>query len=584
MLQTDCFPVDLTFAFMDSEGFVGDSAAAQITVKLDASEKAGSICLSELRIHFGSNFRNLQISHAESTNDVFSTLNELREEHDPSHPMAKSLHCTADLRLSPGQVRIYNVSIPLREADLLNATEASVLLKGKGASLEYLYSRPTDIAAQTWFLQSGDNTITRVRSQKSVITVLPKPPKMQITIPNLRECYTGENVVLQVDLANEEDENADVSLEAKMQNDEGLEVSLSWHADDDEATRSTDGSLPIGAMPASKCLTHRLAFTAPSEFSSYTLTVTAVYRLASSSDADPPVSKTLTLEVPFVSPFEANYDFAPRLHAEDYPDFFSLPEPPVDSENDNQPAQGIEQRWCLISRIASFASNAEALVIESTLVVVNKVTGNVKCAPDDGHHDSEASPMVVEAQGMVNVSHILNTRRMSLEDRRAASLDLSLAVKWRRQDTAPGTTTTLLLPIPRLTVPAAEPRVLCTKERSGDDPDIVAIHYTIENPSMHFLNLSMTMEASNDFAFSGPKFRSVSLTPMSRARLSYNILVFEKGDDEGVVEVNGQRGRWIMPMLRVTDPYFNRALRVLDAQDGVTSDERGNVGIWIEAK
>ena len=563
---------------------MGDSTAAQITVRLDASEKAGPICLSELRVHFGSNFRNLQISHEESTNDIFSTLNKLREEHDPSHPMAKSLHCAADLRLSPGQIRIYNVSIPLREADLLNATEASILLKGKSASLEYLYSRPTDIAAQTWFLQSGDDAITRIRSQKSVITVLPKPPKMQITIPNLRECYTGENAVLQVDLANEEDENADVSLEAKMRNDEGLEVSLSWHANGEEAKGSADGSLPIGSMPASECLTHRLAFTAPSEFSNYTLTVTAVYRLASSSDADPPVSKTLTLDIPFVSPFEANYDFAPRLHAEDYPDFFSVPEVPVEAENDEQPAQGIEQRWCLISRIASFASNAEALVIDSTSVVVNKVTGNMKCLPDMSHHDSKASPMVVEAQGMVNVSHILNTRRMSLEDRRATSLDLSLAVNWRRRDTAPGTTTTLLLPVPRLTVPAAEPRVLCTRERSEDNPDVVAIHYTIENPSMHFLNLSMTMEANNDFAFSGPKFRSISLTPMSRTRLSYNTLVFEKEDDESLVEMDGRRGRWIMPMLRVSDPYFNRALRVLDAEDGVTSDGRGNVGIWIEAK
>ena len=215
--------------------------------------------------------------------------------------------------------------------------------------------------------------------------------------------------------------------------------------------------------------------------------------------------------------------------------------------------------------------------------MINKVTSNTVCILD-GVGEGTSQPKTVEARGTVNVAHVMDTRRFSVEDRRMSALDMSLAINWRRQDSPAESSTTTLLAVPNLTIPTAEPRVLCTAQTLDGDTDTMTISYMIENPSIHFLNFTLTMEASNAFAFSGSKFRSVSLTPMSRVRVQYNILVYEVESEDKMTEVEGQSGWWIWPMLRVTDPYFNRSLRVLDAGDGITSDDRGNIGIWIAAK
>lgn len=64
--------------------------------------------------------------------------------------------------------------------------------------------------------------------------------------------------------------------------------------------------------------------------------------------------------------------------------------------------------------------------------------------------------------------------------------------------------------------------------------------YTLENPTSHFLMFDLTMEASEEFAISGPKLKSCNILPMSRQTVSYNLLPMMKGE-------------WISPQLRVVD-------------------------------
>lgn len=536
-----------------------------------------------MRINFGNNFRSLHIAHVEGSEDqVFSLLTDMREDHDPSHPMAKTLHYNTDLRLRPGQMRVYDVSIPLREADNFNVTSASITLSQPGATLEYLYTQPADLTSPVWLLRSRDSIISNriCRAEPSTITVLPKPPKMQIKILDFKEQYfTNERMVLEVEIANEEEEEADVKVDAKAEDEAGSLLNVSWCSDSDQASTGSDiSTLQIQKLPASKSSINRIILPPPSDPTTLKTTITTIYRLASSPDVETPFSKSLSLDVTFVSPFEANYDFGSRLHPEEYPNFFSLSGNSVSITKGDRKPEGVEQSWCLTSRIASFAS--ETLVMESTSIVVNKVTSNAVCLPEAKPHQA---PITIDARGMVSASHVLNTRKYSLEDRRVSALDLALAIKWRRQGSPEGQTTTTLLAIPNLAIPHAEPRVLCTVEQSDEDSDWRTIKYTVENPSMHFLNFTLTMEASDEFAFSGSKFRSISMTPMSRVAVEYNILVFEHDNEEQLTTVNGERGRWVSPVLRVMDPYFNRALRILDGGEGVMSDEGGNIGIWVAA-
>lgn len=92
---------------------------------------------------------------------------------------------------------------------------------------------------------------------------------------------------------------------------------------------------------------------------------------------------------------------------------------------------------------------------------------------------------------------------------------------------------------------------------------------------MHFLTFTATMEASDQFAFSGPKSVAVQLVPLSRHTVRYNLLCTATS---GPGSVSGSAGptRWIQPQLVVVDAYFNKTLRVLPTE-GMRADKKGIV-------
>ena len=128
--------------------------------------------------------------------------------------------------------------------------------------------------------------------------------------------------------------------------------------------------------------------------------------------------------------------------------------------------------------------------------------------------------------------------------------------------------TTSSLGVKPFPVSMGEPRVLASA--IGDDtlPGMIYLDYTIENPSMHFLTFSFTMEASEQFAFSGPKTTVIQLVPLSRHTVRYNLLSFKQG-------------LWIQPQLVVVDTYFKKTLRVLSTE-GMRSDKKG-ILVWVDA-
>lgn len=516
------------------------------------------------------------INHSDNATQSLSTELKVEEEHDPAHPMAKGLLTDANLTFKPGQLRVFNLTIPLRDPDSFGATGASLVLKTSGATLEHVLSRPTDISSSNWWLHSEDKLLRKQipRAEPNTIQVLPKPPKVQLRITNLKEQYfIGEKVALNIQILNEEAEEVNAYVHAEGQDNAEISLQLAWK---DNTNNDANDTLQIGKMMANGSQSRMLEFKAPLQLSEYTLKLEVNYRLA--SDPETPVTKTLESVIPFVSPFEANYDFGPRLHTGAYPDYFSLPDISEDDKEQSKPARGISQRWCLTSRVVSFS--AEPLLVEATRLVVNRVTSNAVCEVEDSSEPQKVS-RTMALKDMMDIPHILAVRKLTLEDRRPSALELSLAVTWRRQDASDDDTTTTMLAVPSMTIPSAEPRVLCTASiPSNTEDEAITVSYTLENPSMHFLTFNLTMEANDLFAFSGSKHRAVSLTPMSRLQVDYRLLVYPVEED-ALTERQGQKGHWVWPALRVVDAYFQKTLRVLDAGDGVQSDDRGGVGIWI---
>lgn len=383
---------------------------------------------------------------------------------------------------------------------------------------------------------------------------------------------------------------------------------------------------PLGTVPSGASAKRTFTFPSPSVPADCAIEITAHYHLV--SDPETPIAKPIVTEMPVISPFRTSFDFSPRVHPERWPDYFSLPEQEITSQEESkEQVLGITQRWCLTVAIVGMGPGT--VEIEGWELPVLGVAGGVLATVVETGNDGNAELL----QGATaELQFIIDVQKLSLEDRRSASVDVSLSLRWRRKDVSgdrPSLINTTSLPVPRLPIPGSEPRVLAalvspppvpaplqsppgsppvtklTRVRTASTaasmlsptlpnasaiPGVVHLEYTLENPTNYFLTFNVVMEANEEFAFSGPKQTSLQLLPVSRVSLHYRLFTFKVDDvaqkREKKVEfqqdggVSAEGGIWVRPGLRVVDRYFNKTLRVSSGSEGIAVDKTGLM-VWV---
>ncbi|PWY81793.1 hypothetical protein BO70DRAFT_315091 [Aspergillus heteromorphus CBS 117.55] len=589
--------VTASFVFQKSEGNVGEPLQGQLVIKSCGQSSAKPIRFSEIKVVFEGCLRpiKLQSDHnliADSTTPCTSMSPSLRDPSKAEGPSSiqsptsglTALTGIADLAIGPSQTKVYDLTCIPREAG--ESRVASITLAIEEENFD-LASAITDLSPrESYWWQRTSKGLSRRRVGKGRDTgrckILPKPPKIRIELLNLRETYyTNEHIILNVAIHNEEDEPADVSVETRLFGRPESAAKIRWfgekgslEAHGSGESTPTEGishyiKRPIGVMERSSHREVAIVLTDTSDASDYEIELSTVYNLV--SDIQTPIIATVRVGVSIVRPFEANYEFLPRLHREPWPDFFSVDDDLLAQGEDPTPG-GLQQRWCLNSKVVSFA--LEPLVIEKMSLVLLGLNGAATC-----HLGSEevVSPEVAEIhpEELRESNFILDLQKAILGDRRPTALTLALEIQWRRSAADDGSLTdnsaltTSTLAIPRFVIPAGEPRVLASAKASSTLSGLIHLDYTLENPSMHFLTFNLTMEASENFAFSGPKTIVVQLVPMSRHVVRYHLLA-------------SKRGLWIQPQLLVVDTYFNKTLRVLPTED-MRSDKKG-ILVWVDAE
>lgn len=489
----------------------------------------------------------------------------------------------ADLTIHSGQLKVIEFPLIFRESGQLNALSIIIEVCTESFSFSCSYAIGEEGKPRRWWLP----TLNGVKPKQMdaiagpTCTVLPKPPKMEIKLPNMsKQYYTDEEIALDVELHNMEEEETEIVLELRLlgRSKESLEYSwMSKHetslvrsstaepAKESETPIDLPGH-PVGRLDAGASSAETFRLRGPLEPSEYTLEIKALYHLL--SDRDVPVSKTLTAELVFVSAFEASYDFNPRVHPDPWPCYFEMSEIHSDGGKGSA-AFGIPQRWQLNARIASFAE--EPLFIEDANVVIQTVHGGATCTASNGQPTDGGRETPIAKHELHERSFSVEVRKHNIEERRSTALDMALAVRWRRASPLKfqaGASTTSRVLVPRLLVPSSEPRVLASATPSTVVLGLFQLAYTLENPTAHLLTFELTMEASEDFALAGHKLRRLAVLPMSRKTVRYGVLPLK-------------RGLWIAPQLKVVDGYFNKTLKVLPT-DGMRVDKKG-VSLWVDA-
>lgn len=574
----------ISFTFSDSEGHVGEPLPSQIAVTSKAQPKSAPVTLSNILIQLKGCISEIQLFHhladtqtAIASGEMSGIVELTLEESTPTSRSEQKPRWvgSSDLTIYPGQTKVFLFPVFFREAGDVNAVRSTLEVETERFDL-VCSSAIIDMGDMPmWWIggQTGTKTKRLNRDSGTTIKILPKPPKMEIRLPNLLEqYYTDESLALDIEIYNKEEEDTEAVLEVRLLGRSKDTLDFLWAShggspqdesdttpeDNDESQIGLPGHI-VGQLTRNAKRTETIKFKAPSEPSDYALEIKVLYHVL--SDRDIPISKTLIADLIFVGPFEASYDFTARVHPDPWPSFFEVQDGGSNNTS-SVTAYGIAQKWQLKAKVASFAE--EALVIEDMGLNLHAVHGGAVCtiSKEFPSADTKIAPQELQER-----SFCLDMRKPNLEERRSSALDISLSITWRKPSpNDEGQVTTSTLAIPRLHVPSSEPRVLATAYPSASVTSLIHLDYTLENPTMHFLTFELNMEASEEFGFSGPKLRALHLLPMSRQTVRYNILPLVGG-------------AWITPQLRVVDRYFNKTLKVLGTE-GMRVDKKG-VMIWV---
>ena len=498
----------------------------------------------------------------------------------PTSRMASMIGST-NLTLTPSQTRAFNLTSIPREAGETKIASITLLIEGEKCDIVYAI---TDIRQREsyWWLETEKGPIRkRIGKDRDTIVckILPKPPKVRISTPNFRETYyTNENVTLDIHIHNNEDEAAEVTAQIRLFG-RPESTRLSWIDDAASSEGITDItsknystnsiSRTIGRLESLAKVALPLRLSDTNDALDFELEISLVYYLV--TDMETPISKTMTIDLSFITPFGAKFQLLPRIHPRPWPNFFALDDGSIENESTGTP-NGLQQKWCLNSKVVSLAS--EPLIIEKISLVLIGIQGTTSCNIGAEVPIGPQTPQILPEE-LRESEFILDIQQLDLDDRQPSTLSLALDIQWRR----PGvdeldvsinnsTVTTSSLAVKPFPVSMGEPRVLASAVADDTLPGMIYLDYTIENPSMHFLTFSFTMEASEQFAFSGPKTTVVQLVPLSRHTVRYNLLSFKQG-------------LWIQPQLVVVDTYFKKTLRVLSTE-GMRSDKKG-ILVWVDA-
>ena len=589
--------VSATFAFSATEGNVGVSLPSQLVVTSCAHHDSTPILISHIKVAFDGGLRNFNVHHRSTEKPEASTSDGLGHLYRISLQKASSdatsippsptfsqnsqpLVGVADLEIAPGTTKALSLDLIPRDPGNVEVASITLCMSEVDFDMEVVITEQEQMHKESiWIKSPSGLSPTKARARgSSVVKIMPKPPKMQIEAHGATPNYfTDEDISIEMKITNEEEEETNVSIDARLLAPSGIIPTLRWALDGKEDSRDVLAENPLGLRNVhspSKRIGHlspmanrkyTLHIQGSPIAANYTLEVKARYHIV--SDPETPIIKSFSTKFAVMMPFEANHSFLPMIHSEPWPSYFDADDLDMNSNSEaGEPevAHGLTQRWSLTSRITSLAD--VPLVIESIepqvieiheggICSISSVSGNAVAESTISPNDLQVHDFVIVAQ------------KLDLEDRRSTFLDLRLEVKWHK-DGFQGPPSVTYLALPELVMPFGEPRVLASAKNGNEPPGAMYLDYVIENPSMYALPFLLTMDISEDFAFSGPKNVTVHLAPLSRHSVRYIIFPLVKGS-------------WISPQFRVFDTHFQKSLKV-NATEGMRRDKKG-VSIWVDA-
>ncbi|KAL9049703.1 MAG: hypothetical protein Q9162_007075 [Coniocarpon cinnabarinum] len=569
--------LEFAFSFPLKPAFVSVPLEAQLTAKYEAHGSCEPICLQSITVHLEGGIASFKIKHAETSSPIKSKHQrlQLQEFHpeitDSKHENTKV--ATSDLRFEAGQRKDFNVSLHPEDVGICKVDAITATIQEGNAQVKYTLPSANLQRKHAWTLLAVDSAESRTRAKlsqtRTKIDIQPRPSRLSVSFFGLRNVYyTDEEIEFELVVNNEEDESAEVAVEVEALSEATEVPDMRWLGETaDENNKQDSGSLStaLGSLLPSRTHSKRVLLEPAKNSCDLIVEARLIYTLPSSDGRK--ISKVAHADVVIIRPFEASYQIFAEYHEDPWPDYFHIQDEVSGAEiSDLEPTdvkcEGITSTWQYRVQITSLAPDTlhmkDISLAARPLKPMAKITSTQEDLPEDGVHLTSSDQHIT--------SFTLEVQKSSIDEQRPVATVPRLRVAWKRVDVAESRVNETEIELPRTSLASSEPRVLARKLDTNEQRT-VAIEYIIENPSLHFLTFNVSVESGDDFAFSGPKSRTLQLTPLSRNGVKHSFMPFLPGIQ-------------IQPDVRVTDVHFNKALSVIPT--GVLRSTVGELTASVE--
>lgn len=553
-------PISYFFAFDGGDAHAGEPVRCQLGIEHNGSSEVGPLTISQMQLVVSSQPVITLVNDSSSVStDAKLTIIQLDR-------TDRGLTAALDLQLRPSQVHIIEFCLTFREAETVRLERLTSSVAGDKFLIVQEINEPILLRTSMSFHHSANGIVSReLRCDDStMIEVLPKQPKVELEVVDLKAQYlVGEVPSVCVRVLNQESKLITASVDVEIT--DGASVLEGLATIDYVSTQTTQepASALVGiSVSSGSAIELVMRLTPPTQPTQLSASFTIKYEI----EGEPGTIQSKTIELPmsFIKMLDLKWIFEPLLYPGDWPSHFQ-----VGTYDADPLPSGVPHRWSASLRAHSLVTEA-ILVKKISLLLANEprdAVCTIGC-------DSGAKEQSLPSDKSLVRSFELITQKMSADDRRPLSLDLKCLIEWSYKDASE--THALTVSVPRVSLPLSEPRVLCTIEQSHKQNANAVLNYHLENLSNHFLTFALTMEPSEDFAYCGVKSRMLSLTPFSRVKLAYGIILQDK------ISVPASKGRYISPNLQVVDSYYHKTLHILPAGPGVKRDANDSISVWIE--
>ncbi|KAK9365001.1 Gryzun, putative trafficking through golgi-domain-containing protein [Lipomyces kononenkoae] len=569
--------VDAHFAFMAAEAHLATTVVGQLTLRSQHTPAVAAIRISSLQLNFIGGMKPIVITH----DDILpGSRAQKLEILDITGEVSNS---KANLVFQPGEVRTFEISLPIKTLGTFTASSLTVTFDEKSftAKLEVqLASVPFDEALSKWWIEDGGKLYSQrlTSSLPRSIKIIPKQPHVDIISGLKGPAYIGEQLAIPLTITSREEEDLKLSVRVDVQNVEGqFNVPITWIGSD-----SSSDVIELGTVRPSSSVESKFSISMPASVCDLVVDVTVTYQLL--SEPEIAITKSHTIDLPVIFPFQVSYDLTPRIYPHRWPSPFFV----YDFESHSPP---ITKRWCLSAVIE--AVDFQNLEVRDYDFGLSNVVG-VRCDLLDDK--PKALPRESASSDAYRYNFIIDVTNNDATEKRIATADAQLRLSWRRtnmgSDSNEMVDNSFTLPTLKLTFPLLEPRVLMDVESTSSEK--VHLVYFIENATSHLLTFSVTLDLNNDmslsypirhqmrqqsylkdfdehdhasvqekiplqhanFAYEGAKQVGVRVLPYTARRLDYDLLPL-------AVTSGWQR----VPALRVYDTHFKKSLSVFPASE-----------------